>query len=747
MSIEQATKLTDAVAGKYANLTKANINVDIDIARALAQTFTSYNNIPAKMRDRIYKDIIKDVLIKNQNFLSVWVNWELSAIDSSYTKPYGRIRISYYRSRGTIIPKDDTLNLQGDNFEGAYYRTKVSQKEVVTDPYFFSYTNAKVDEVLESSVGVPIIIDGKFAGLTGVDVGLERFEKIIQEIRPYENSYAFLVANNGRFVVVPDKKLVNESVIQLGVKPSEQEFVLENIRNGKQFSFFYQNAYEEEFYVSFSPFQIGNSQTSWAVGIMVPVKIIMQEANSYLYISMLVACLGLIILSVVIWLIARELTKPLLTIAQTLESLSKGEIDESKKIHSKRTDELAEIQHSMNSLVDGLNRIAKFAVQIGEGNLLSQFTPLSEKDSLGNALLEMRKSLQLAHNEDIKRKEGDKKMNWATQGAAQFAEILRHNNDNIEVLSYNIVSNLVKYLLANQGGLFLINNTDKDNLFVELTAAYAYERKKMLQKKIPWGVGLIGRCILESETIYISDLPEDYINITSGLGESVPSSLLLIPLKFNREAFGVIELASFNEFEPYQIQFVEKIGESIASTLSSVKINLRTVQLLEESRIQSEELAAQEEEMRQNMEEMQATQEELSRKANEISNVLDAINTISYVAEYDMQGKLTEINDSFLAFIGMTKEEMVGKYQGSFDSETSYEQRIEKFKSLWEDLRAGKSRREIQHVHIAGKEFWLSEVYTPIYDEAGLPYKVLNISIDITNSMQTKLREQNIVLN
>jgi GAF domain-containing protein len=109
-------------------------------------------------------------------------------------------------------------------------------------------------------------------------------------------------------------------------------------------------------------------------------------------------------------------------------------------------------------------------------------------------------------------------------------------------------------------------------------------------------------------------MPEEYVRITSGLGDANPRALLLFPLKVDKEAYGIIELASFHEFEAHEIEFVEKLGESIAATLGSVRAAQKNRQLIEQFQQQTEEMRAQEEEMRQNMEELQATQEEVARK-------------------------------------------------------------------------------------------------------------------------------------
>jgi len=277
-------------------------------------------------------------------------------------------------------------------------------------------------------------------------------------------------------------------------------------------------------------------------------------------------------------------------------------------------DEIGEISAALNSLVNGLKEISNFSIEIGKGNFNSEFKPLSDDDILGNSLIKMREELRNAASEEEKRKKEDDQRNWATQGIAKFSEILRQNNNNLNELAYSIVSNIVNYLNANQGGFFIVNSNTNNEVFLELSGCYAYNRQKFLQKSIAPGEGLIGRCYLERSTIYLTDIPKDYIKITSGLGDDNPTSLLIVPLLYNEQVFGVIELASFTEIEPYRIEFVEKLASSIASTISAVKINIQTTKLLEQSRQQAEEMASQEEEMRQNMEELRATQEESSRK-------------------------------------------------------------------------------------------------------------------------------------
>jgi PAS domain S-box-containing protein len=262
-----------------------------------------------------------------------------------------------------------------------------------------------------------------------------------------------------------------------------------------------------------------------------------------------------------------------------------------------------------------VNTLTGFIQAVSSGDYSIELATADEGDNLTRTLIDMRNKLR--ENAD-----NDRKRNWSTSGVAQIGEILRSTGASRDLYD-RIIQFVVKYTKSNQGGLFILNDDNENDQFLELVSAYAFERKKFIEKRVGTTQGLIGQCFLEGATIYLMEVPEEYVNITSGLGGAVPTSLLLVPMKVNEKIYGVIELASFSKYEGYQIELVEKFAESIGSTISSVKISESTKTLLEKTQQQAEEMRAQEEEMRQNMEELEATQEEMRRKEKHIQNLLD----------------------------------------------------------------------------------------------------------------------------
>ncbi|UXE67445.1 MAG: GAF domain-containing protein [Chryseotalea sp. WA131a] len=145
----------------------------------------------------------------------------------------------------------------------------------------------------------------------------------------------------------------------------------------------------------------------------------------------------------------------------------------------------------------------------------------------------------------------------------------------------------------------MVNDDNKNHECLQMIACYAWDKKKFVEQKIERGDGLIGQCWQEGEPVYIMQVPENYVSITSGLSLANPRNIFIVPLKVNESIFGVLELESFKSLEEYERDFVVKLSENLAAAISTVRINTRTKHLPEQSQQQAEEMKAQEEEMRQ----------------------------------------------------------------------------------------------------------------------------------------------------
>lgn len=255
-------------------------------------------------------------------------------------------------------------------------------------------------------------------------------------------------------------------------------------------------------------------------------------------------------------------------------------------------------------------------------------------------------------------------------------------------------------------------------------SCYAYEKRKFIAKTLEIGEGLVGQCFLEKEVIYMTQVPENYVKITSGLGEALPRSILIVPLIHDNKAVGVMELASFNTFESYRIEFVKKIATNIASAYNNICVNEHTKQLLHESQLQAETLKAQEEEMRQNMEELTASQEELRRIQLETEAQNRIFNSIAIVSRTDVQGNITYVNEEFVKWSKYSREEAIGQNHRILKSG---HQDDSIFHDMWSTISRGRIwRGEVKNRAKDGSYYWVDAVIAPVLDQSGKPKEYIS---------------------
>jgi PAS domain S-box-containing protein len=329
----------------------------------------------------------------------------------------------------------------------------------------------------------------------------------------------------------------------------------------------------------------------------------------------------------------------------------------------RRLKEKNQFLSQLNESESRMNAMADFAKHIGEANYNYELSINTDQDILATSLLIMRDNLR-----QNSKKEAEQ--NWIAEGKENISNILRQYNK-IDELANQVIQSLVTYTKLVQGAVYTY---DEDLKVLLIAATFAYNRKKYSAQEYKLGHGLIGQCAYEMDFIYRTEIPDNYITITSGLlGDQKPRSLLLIPLISDEKLQGVMEFASLeNQIPNLTIRFLKELGEIIARTFFNLKINQRTEKLLHESQQMTFELQENEEELRQNAEEMRATQEEL-KKSNEhleaqIQEVENAQkrqhslleNASEIISIYDENMVLKYESPSVINILGFTAEEMMG---------------------------------------------------------------------------------------
>ncbi|NJL13740.1 MAG: PAS domain S-box protein [Microscillaceae bacterium] len=221
-------------------------------------------------------------------------------------------------------------------------------------------------------------------------------------------------------------------------------------------------------------------------------------------------------------------------------------------------------------------------------------------------------------------------------------------------------------------------------------------------------------------------------------GGAQPRSVLVVPLKLSDRVYGVMELASFYEFKHYQISFLEKLGENIASNLNAAQANERTRRLLEDSNRIAERLRQQEQKMLLNLQVLEDTQKAMQKNQEALSAQSLAIKSTLLTLELNMDRSIGQANDLMLKTVKFREEELLGKSHLELVPHTPADLAL--YEKLWADLQQGiPCYGEFKRIARDGSEIWLKATYSPIKDKNGRPYKVLKLAFDVTEEKRLRL--------
>ncbi len=324
-----------------------------------------------------------------------------------------------------------------------------------------------------------------------------------------------------------------------------------------------------------------------------------------------------------------SVNQPIQRMNNYLKHLMEGELVTADVNHGS-TNEMDIMSMQISQFVKNLKEKQLFTDDIGNGKQDNGFKLLSKNDELGNSLINMKQKLEEQKQKQIERRREDEIQDKINIGLAEFGNILRKNNNNINDLCSETVRNLIHYMDANYGAIYIYDDEDPDDIHLNMMATYAADRKKFIVKKVSLYEGIVGTCAVEKTTQIIEDIPKDYIKIGSGFGNTNPSNLIVMPLLLNDEIFGVLELCRTQKFEEYRIKFLDRLSEEIASTISYVKENSKNLFKLQEKGKRLEDYTKRLHKAKKEIEEktemlkkVQTENEKLSKEVNRLNEELN----------------------------------------------------------------------------------------------------------------------------
>jgi HAMP domain-containing protein/signal transduction histidine kinase/ActR/RegA family two-component response regulator len=288
------------------------------------------------------------------------------------------------------------------------------------------------------------------------------------------------------------------------------------------------------------------------------------------------------------------------------------------------TDNVNQLAANLTTQVRAISEVATAVIQGDLTRSISVETRgevLALKDTINQMIANLRDTTRTNMEQD-----------WLKTNLAKFFGIMQGQRD-LESLTNSIMSQITPVVGAQHGAFYLVE-PEVPRATLKLTSTYAYVRRKGLSSRFAFGEGLVGQCALEKKPIVVSEVPEGYVHVTSGLGEAPPRNIAVFPVLFEEQVRGVIELGSFHEFTAIQLGFLEQLMLNIGLAINLIGASMRTEELLQQLQGSNVEL----DKRRKELEEKAQLLEVRNREIAEASTSLEAkALELSKVSQYKSQ--------------------------------------------------------------------------------------------------------------
>jgi CheY-like chemotaxis protein/signal transduction histidine kinase/HAMP domain-containing protein len=263
------------------------------------------------------------------------------------------------------------------------------------------------------------------------------------------------------------------------------------------------------------------------------------------------------------------------------------------------------------SLTTQVRAIADVSTAVTEGDLTREVTvdAKGEVDALKQNVNQMIANLR-------ETTERNAEQDWLNSNLARFSGMMQGQRD-LQTVSRLIMSELTPLVGAGYGAFFLAEEAadEGSDATLQLIASYGYKQRKRVSNRFTFGESLVGQAALERQSILVSEAPEDYVKVASGLGEAAPRSIIVMPVLFEDRVMAVIELAAFQPFTEVQHGFLDQLGETIGIVINTIQATMRTEELLRQSQSLTTELQERSEELQSQQEELKRANSELEQQA------------------------------------------------------------------------------------------------------------------------------------
>jgi PAS domain S-box-containing protein len=724
--VSQITKnLSDRLKYRFENYI-SDIDLSVELFHPSNLNLKNYSD---RQKAQHY---LQKLLEKRSDFIQTLLIWETKIvqqkdsleINGNFIGKSGKYIAVYKKNdEGKItnaMPEDylDLINLSD------YSEIRKNLKLYIGNPILMQ-TKGRNELVIPTAE--PIVEGDRFYGIfeTVCRIDFLKTEIDNSEI-PYENAQIFLISDNGTILYSRNRPFL--AGININDYKGTESVLVQDMQNETKLT-------TDNFTGSHRAIQFENSSRTWNLYVFIPNYSLTGKQSLIFNISVFISILLIVAALIISYYFIDKYFLPLGKLIISAKKIENGDIVPLPEINE--NDEFSAINNSFRKIIENLNEKAVIAKAIAAGDFTKITVEKSENDLLAKAINQISKNFSELNLINEKQRLEAQEQLWIRKGRFEIANAQR-NSDNVQNLADNIIQSVVKYVDAALGALYFFEDDGSDFPYIQLASAFAFDNSKHLEKEFYPGEGLVGTCALERKKIILRNIPKDYVKIASGMGNTAPEFLMILPVFFEEQITAFIEIGFYKEPENYKIDFIEQLTESIGSWISTTKVNEQTNYLLEQSRTHAQELSAKETELGKRIDELRKIQEERAQDEADRESLLNAVNHTIMTIEYTIDGIFLTANDTYLNAMGYKLEDLKG-----YNVLDLVKDQREELESVIRDVRKGKYIERLMKRYTGkGEPKWLFSTYTPYYNVKGEITKIIYFAFDVSEMVQSEFEYQ-----
>ncbi|MBR4677923.1 MAG: PAS domain S-box protein [Bacteroidales bacterium] len=724
---EQFKAETETKAEETSLLFRNIIETEVGHLEKLSLWFVQIGNpeLNFKMDRNQANTVLYENIAAVPDMKTIYMVWEPDMFDgrdslyanAEYHDSTGRFVPLFVKHSDGIIEHDLVSNYNDNTDVNSYYYFKTKKNVMVLEPVI---KRENAQNLLVLPVIYPLHFGTKLLGVIGADYVINSINQSLSAIERSKSSQLLIFTPNGKIAASPEKELLIGRDLQT-VFPENPDFYYIKFRRGEDFEQLTENEY-----IINRTCTVPDIGTHYSICMIVDKDALYHDGNLALMWSLIVGFGLFVLLLLLIFAFRNFYMRQIKLLTEKGENLTNVEKDyiQGGSLYVpefKRLDSVLYKYYKTFVKIKELNRQIETYQYDNELDTLPQDNQFQKSY---NNMLETLRQITVQENE---RKEKEKAQLWITEGVAAVNDSMRIGSNKVDILSGNILMTLVKYTKAVLGGLYIYSK-EEDGEYLNLNAAVAFDKKKAVRIKIEKGVGLVGTCALEKQAIFLDKLPDDYINVFTGLGKSKPRFLAILPMLYDGELIAVAEMAFIRPLNAPEKEFLSVVSSTIASSLVTAKINEQTENLMQQFRSQADALASNEKEMTENINKLKTEQQKSLEREVEMNGLLDAINNSMLSVEFSTAGVLLTANEKYLKTMHYELAEIQGMNIFEFIKGSREELETVMTQVLQGKFYEAETMRKTKN----GETKWFLSTYTPYYNFEGTISKILFFATDIT---------------